>query len=107
MRIVAGASVWVSVDAVAAGARREAAGDRYRAFDAHIGHVGILSGGGDLAEDEERPVGLDFHRHRGFADITAAQLGGDLGGETRRRQRPRAGTEPISGMVMEPPASIA
>src|SRR6202035_1262420 len=41
---------------VAQRARREAAGDRYRALDAHIGHVGILAGGRDFAEDEEGPV---------------------------------------------------
>ena len=61
--------------AVAPGARREAAGDRHRAFDAHIGHVGILAGSCDFAEDEERPVGFDLDRHRGIADIAVAQFG--------------------------------
>ena len=82
-------SVWVRVTTVAPGARREAAGDRHRAFDAHIRHVGILAGRCNFAEDEERPVGFDLHRHRGFADIAVAQFGGDLGSESRRRPSAR------------------
>ncbi len=75
--------------AVAPGARREAAGDRHRALDAHVGHVGILAGGRDFAEDEERPVGFDLHRHRGIADIAAAQFAGDLSSQARRRPSAR------------------
>ena len=71
-------------DTVAPGARREAAGNRHRAFDAHIGHVRILAGGRDFAKDKERPVGFDLHRHRGIADVAVAQPGGDLGGEFGR-----------------------
>src|SRR5579863_2364419 len=56
-------------DAVALGAGREAAGNRDRAFDAHVRYIGILARGCDLAEDEERPVGFDFDRDRRLADI--------------------------------------
>ena len=52
-------------DAVAFGAGRETTRDGDRAFDTHVGHVRILSGGCDLAEDEERPVGFDFGGHMG------------------------------------------
>ena len=38
-------------DVVAPGARGEAAGDRHRALDRHVRHVGILAGRGDLAEN--------------------------------------------------------
>lgn len=76
-------------DSVAPGARREAAGDCDRTFDAHIGHVGILAVRRNFTLDEERPVGLDFDRHRRTADKAAAQLGGDVGGEPRRCFSPR------------------
>src|SRR5437660_8572757 len=43
-------------DAVAAGARRKAAGDRHRALDRHVGYIRILAGCRDFAENEERPI---------------------------------------------------
>ncbi len=76
-------------DTVALGARRKSAGDRHRAFDAHVGHVGILAGRCNFSEDEERPVGLDLHRHRRFADIAIAQFGGDLCSQPRRSSSAR------------------
>ena len=91
---------------VAAGARREAAGDRDRALDAHVRHIGVLSGRRDLAEDEERPIGVDLDRHRRFADEAIAQPCADRAARPAG-VLPRAGTAPISGMVIEPPASIA
>ena len=76
-------------DAVALGAGREATGNRDRAFDAHVRHVGILAGSCDLAEDEERTIGFDLDRHGRLADIAVAQFGGDLGGQSRRRSSAR------------------
>lgn len=52
-------------DAVSFGAWREAAGDGDGAFDRQVGHERILAGSRHLAENEERPAGLD--------------LGGDVG----------------------------
>ena len=67
----------VDPDVVAIGPRREAAGDRDRGLDRHVRHVGILARLRDLAEDEERPIGLDLDRDMRLADETGAQLGGD------------------------------
>jgi hypothetical protein len=91
-------------DAVAACARRKSPAIA-TALHAHVGHIGILAGGRDFAEDEERPIGLDLHRHRRFADVAVAQFGGDLQPGPPGSSAP--GTAPISGMVIEPPASIA
>src|SRR5712664_3463389 len=44
-------------DAVATGTRRETARDRHRAFDAHIGHVGLFAKRWATTENKERPVG--------------------------------------------------
>ena len=89
IRIGPEASVWVSVTR-----SRRARGEKPPAMATalstrHVGHVGILAGRRDFAEDEERPVGLDLHRDRGFADEAVAQLGGDVGGEARRRPAAR------------------
>ena len=46
-------------DGVALRSRRESAGDGDRALDRHVRHIGVLSGCGDLTEDEERAVGLE------------------------------------------------
>ena len=45
-------------DGLLPGARGEAAGDGDGGLGGQVGHIGVLAGGGDLAEDEERPVGL-------------------------------------------------
>ena len=95
------------LDLVLEGARRVAAGDRDRGLDRHVGDVGILAGQGDFAEDEERPVSLDLDGDMRLADIALAQLRGDRLLQVRGRSCPRAGTEPISGMVMLPPVSTA
>ncbi len=69
-----------------------------------LAHVGVLARERHLAEDEERPVGLDLDRDMRFADEALAQPRADrarqLGGVS-----PRAGTAPISGIVMLPAAS--
>src|SRR5437588_8245155 len=59
-------------DAVAPGAWGEASSDRDSALDAHIGHIRILPRGGDFAQDEKGPIGLDLHRDRWITDIPAA-----------------------------------
>src|SRR6185436_10727220 len=55
-------------DLVLRGARREAAGDGDGILDRHVRHVGVLAGEGYLAEDEERPIGLDLDRNARVAD---------------------------------------
>ena len=47
-------------DAIAPGARREAAGDGDRAFNTHIRHIRILSGCCDLAKNKERPISFNL-----------------------------------------------
>src|SRR5215218_2441809 len=69
------------LDRLLLGARGEAAGNGDGGFRRHVGDVGVLAGRGDLAEDEERPIGLDLHRHMRLADIAVAQLLGDGAGE--------------------------
>ena len=59
------------------GARREAAGDRDRRLRRHVGDVRILPRRGDLAEDEERPVGLDLDRDMRLAHIALLEPLGD------------------------------
>ena len=48
-----------------------------------------MPGSGDFTEDEERPVGFDFHRHRRFADVAVTQPSADVGSEPGRRQAAR------------------
>jgi hypothetical protein len=61
---------------------------------------------GDLAEDEERAIGLDLDRDVRLADVTLAQL---VGYPARKLvgRRPAPSTEPMSGMAMWPLASTA
>src|SRR4029077_10731042 len=63
-------------DGLAEGARRETAGDRHRGLDGHVRDIGVLARLGDLAEDEERAIGLDLDRDVRLADVTLAQLVG-------------------------------
>src|SRR5262245_10805312 len=65
------------VDRTLVGARREAARDGDGGLRRHVGDVGILARCRDLADDEERPIGLDFDRHMRLADVAVAQLAGD------------------------------
>ena len=76
-------------------ARREAARDRDRGLDRHVGDVRVLAGKRHLAEDEERPVGLDLDRDMRLADEALTQPRRDRGrqfgrGEPARRDRRRS-----------------
>ena len=71
------------------GARRVTAGNRDRGLDAHAGLIGILAGRIDLAQNVERPVGLDLDADMRLAEITVSQPRGDGLREGRRRQPAR------------------
>ena len=71
------------------GARREAAGDGDGVLDRHVGHVRVLAREGDLAEHEERPVGLDLDRDARVADVARPQSRGDGAAQLRRGQAAR------------------
>ena len=66
-------------DPVAALARAlgVATGDRNRRLDRHAGHVGVLAGQADLAQDEERAVLLQCRRLPADRARTRAELGAD------------------------------
>ena len=72
-------------DAILARARREAAGDRNRALGRHVGHVRILAGRLHLSENEEGPIGFNFHRDGRLTNESVAQTRGNVGGEALRR----------------------
>ena len=74
----------IDLDVVAIGARREAAGDRHRGLDRHVGHIRILPRLSHLAEDKEWAIGLDLDRHMRLADESAAQLVRDSARELLR-----------------------
>src|SRR5215471_21631626 len=61
------------LDGLFIGARSEAASDGDGGLGRHVGDGGVLAGRRDLAEDEERPVGLDLDRHMGLADVAVAK----------------------------------
>src|SRR5256885_12178114 len=71
----------VDLHVPAIGTRREAAADRNRGFDRHVGDIGVLAWERYLAEDEKRPISVDFDRDMGFAEIAATQAVGDGGRE--------------------------
>src|SRR5665213_102061 len=65
------------LDIAMTSARRKTAGNRDRLLHRHVGDVRMLAGLGDLAQDEERPVGLDLDRHMRLAHETLLEPLGD------------------------------